>query len=78
MAIESTNITEISRRLDIVIALLLRGLPRGGDAMSLREQIQLLSDLGVRPRDIAEMLGRTQTYVSKELSGLRKAKAAAK
>ena len=78
MQIESIELAEVNRRLDSVIALLLRSLPKGSDAMLLREQVQLLSDLGVRPKDIANILGRTQTYVSKELSSLRKAKAATK
>ena len=72
---DSTEIAEVSRRLNIVIALLLRSLPSAGESISLREQIHLLSDLGVRPKDIAEILGRTQAYVGKELSSLRKGKA---
>jgi len=78
MKTESKDIGEVSKRLDLVIALLLRGLPGKADAVPLREQIQILSDLGLRPKDIARILGRSQTYVGKELSNLRKAKAARK
>lgn len=63
---------ETNKRLGIVIALLLKALPRAGDNLSLRDQVQLLSDLGMRPKDVAEVLGRTSTYVNKELAGLRK------
>lgn len=75
MNIERNALLEVNKRLGIVIALLLKALPKGHDAMSLRDQVQLLSELGVRPKDIAEILGRTQTYVGKELAGLRKNRA---
>ena len=68
------EIQELNRRLGVVIALLLRSLPTGGDGLSLRDQIRLLSELGVRPKDIAEILGRSSTYISKELVGIRKGK----
>lgn len=68
------EVTEQNRRLDIVIALLLRMLPKSGDTISLREQVQILSDLGMRPKDIAQALGRTPTYVNKELATIRKGK----
>lgn len=65
---------EVNKRLGVVIALLLRALPAAGDGLSLRDQIRFLSELGVRPKDIAEILGRSQTYVGKELAGIRKGK----
>jgi len=68
-------LSEINRRLGIVIALLLKALPKEEGTMSLRDQVRLLSELGVRPKDIADILGRTQTYVGKELAGLRKKRA---
>ncbi len=44
--------------------------------MSLRQQIEVLYGLGIRPSEIAEILGRTQTHINKELSvsGIRKRK----
>jgi hypothetical protein len=55
-----------------MIALLVR---RGEDApASLKQQIEILHDLGLRPAEIAEILGRTNTYINKELSGLRKSR----
>lgn len=65
---------EITKRLGVVIALLLRMVPKSGEALPLREQVRLLSDLGTRPKDIAEILGKTSTYVNKELVSLRKSK----
>lgn len=66
------ELLEVNKRLGIVIALLLKALPKGKDATSLRDQIKSLSELGVRPKDIADILGRTQTYIGKELASLRK------
>jgi len=64
--------SDVSKRLGVVIALLLRTTPTNADVMSLRDQVKTLSELGMRPKDIAEILGRTQGYVSKELVSLRK------
>jgi len=68
------DLAELNNRIGVVIALLLRSLPKAGETLSLRDQIQLLTGLGLRPKDIAEILGRTQTYVNKELAGIRKRK----
>lgn len=62
---ESTN-----QLLRVIVALLLR---RGDEqVLTLRQQIEVLNELGVRPMEIAEILGRSSTYVNKELSGIRK------
>lgn len=61
---ESTN-----RLLRVIIAVLIRG---GENPMPLRQQIETLSGLGLRPVEIAEILGKTSTHINKELSGLRK------
>ncbi len=63
--LESTN-----RLLRVIVALLLRR--KDEQTFTLREQIEILSDLGVKPAEIAEILGRTNTYIYKELSGIRK------
>ncbi len=72
---KENDISELNRRLGVVIALLLKTIPKSSDGISLRDQIQLLADLGLRPKDIAEILGRSQTHINKELTGLRKDKA---
>jgi hypothetical protein len=66
---ESTN-----RLLKVIIALMLR--PKDERPMSLRQPIEVLYGLGIRPAEIAEILGRTPTHVNKELSvsGIRKRK----
>lgn len=59
-----------NKLLKIIVALLLRG--KSEEPLTLRERIAILSDLGLKPAEIADVLGRTNTYVSKELSGIRK------
>ena len=68
-SLESTN-----RLLKVVIALMLR--PKDDKPITLRQQIEVLYGLGIRPAEIAEILGRTATHVNKELSvsGIRKRK----
>ena len=43
---EQDQLLEISKRLGVVIALLLKALPRENSAISLRDQVQTLSELG--------------------------------
>lgn len=62
---ESTN-----RLLKVIIALLLR--QKSENTVTLRQQIEILNDLGLRPVEMAQILGRTNTYVGKELAGIRK------
>jgi len=66
-SIESTN-----RLLRVMIALMLRR--DGEQTLTLKQQIEFLSRLSVRPTEIAQILGRTPTHVNKELSGIRKGK----
>ncbi|MDO8655336.1 MAG: hypothetical protein Q7R48_02860 [bacterium] len=67
-------IFELNKRLEVVISLLLRMIPKDGLSTSLKERVRILDDLGMRPRDIANTLGRTQPHINKELVGLRKGK----
>jgi hypothetical protein len=64
---ESTN-----RLLRVMIALLLRR--DGEQTLSVKQQIETLHRLNIRPTEIAQILGRTPTHVNKELTGLRKTK----
>lgn len=63
-----------NQRMSVVIALLLKLIPENGAALSMRDQIELLDNLGLRPVEIADVIGRTSGYVSKELASIRKAK----
>jgi hypothetical protein len=61
-----------NRLLRVVVALLLRG--KGDESVPLRQQIEVLDDLRLRPTEIAEIIGRNSNYVNKELAGIRKSK----
>lgn len=63
--LESTN-----RLLRVIIALLLR--KKDERTLTLRQQIEILDDLGMKPAEIAEILGRNNMYINKELSIIRK------
>ena len=63
--LQSTN-----KLLRVIVALLLRR--KDEKTLTLRQQIEILSDLGIKPAEIAEILGRTNTYINNELSGIRK------
>ncbi len=65
--LQSTN-----KLLRVIVALLLRR--RDEQTLTLRQQIEILNDLGIKPIEIAEILGRNNTYINKELSGIRKSR----
>lgn len=69
--VQSTN-----KLLRVIAALLLRR--KDERTLTLRQQIEILNDLGIKPAEIAEILGRTNTYINKELSGIRKGRKQAK
>jgi len=65
---------EIKKRLEVMIALSLRERAAQDKRFSLKDQIQLLDGFGLRPKDIADILGKTGGHVNKELVAIRKAK----
>lgn len=68
------NIKQLGQKLDVLAALLLKLIPKNTESLSLKEQISLLKELGVRPVDISKIIGRSQGYVNKELAGINKDK----
>ncbi len=68
---------ELNNRVGVMISLLLRMVQQDKSSISLKDQIQILNNLGLRPRDIAAILGKTPTHISKELVGIRKTKTTA-
>ncbi|MGA9802038.1 MAG: hypothetical protein WBQ19_06160 [Terriglobales bacterium] len=60
----------INSNLEVIIGLLLRTLP-DSDATHLRERIRMLSDMGMRPTDIAKVLGKSINQVNVTLSQSR-------
>jgi hypothetical protein len=65
-----SDLKSTNKLLKVIISLLLR--QKNEHPLSLRQQIQILDDLGLKPMEMAEILGRSNTYVNKELSGIRK------
>ena len=64
----------INKNMRVMIAIQLKSLDRGGKELSLRDQIGLLNDLGVRPVDIAGILNRNPRFINKELNFIKKSK----
>lgn len=68
---DKTATHDIAKRLDALIFILLT--KEVGKSISLKDQIKILDSLSFRPVEIASILGKTNTHISKELAGIRKA-----
>ena len=71
---EKELLEAIKKRLEVMIALSLRERAAQDKRFSLKDQIQLLDGFGLRPKDIADILGKTGGHVNKELVAIRRAK----
>lgn len=71
---DKTSLNELNKKLEVIIALLLRLVPEEQQGLNLKEQISLLDNLKIRPVEIAEIIGRNPGYVNKELVAIRKKK----
>ena len=63
-----------SAKREVIVGLLLRSLPDSG-AASLKDRVLMLEALGMRPKDMARVLGKSVSHINKELSigrGVRK------
>jgi len=69
---------QILKRLNVITGLLLEFAPPNPTGIKKSERIGKLSAQGLRPIEIAEVLGISQTHVNKELSLLRKQKSTGK
>ena len=65
---------EVSSKLDTVIRLLAMEVVRGRE---LKEQIRLLDQAGLEPKEIADVLGKTPNAVRVALFSIRKSRARA-
>lgn len=64
---------QLIRKIDLIISLLLRSQSaKKTGAMTLRSQISWLNSQKLRPVEIAKILGKTQPFVNKELSIIRR------
>lgn len=64
---------EVTKRLDVVIALL-AAIATRDENTTLREKVLMLDGFGLRPGEIASILGKKASYISKELSLARSKK----
>jgi hypothetical protein len=69
---ELDQLVELNKKMGVVIALLLRSVSRDTAVLPLKEQIAILDGLGVRPVDIAAIVGKTPSHVNKELVAVRR------
>lgn len=64
---------QLCRKIDLIISLLLRSQSaKKTGAMTLRNQISWLNSQKLRPVEIAKILGKTQPFINKELSIIRR------
>lgn len=71
--ISNPQLFEISKKLDTLIRLFALALVK--DATSQKEQIGILADAGLGPKQIAEILGTTANTVNVAIHEIRKKKA---
>ena len=70
---ELDQLVELNKKLGVVVALLLKSISRDTAVLPLKEQIAILDGLGVRPVDIAAIVGKKPGHVNKELVAIRRA-----
>ncbi len=61
----------INKKLEVIVVLLLQLRLLKPETHTLRDQIEALSDTGLKPKEIADILGRSNIYINKELSKIR-------
>ena len=64
------GISDIDKKLSVVIGLLVR-IANAGSNPTLKEQVRYLSSSRLTSAEIAGILGKTVSHISKELSGLK-------
>lgn len=70
---ELEQLVELNKKMEVVIALFLRSVSRDTAGLPLKEQIAILDGLGVRPVEIAGIVGKTPGHINKELVAIRRA-----
>jgi hypothetical protein len=65
------DLRKMSEKIDIVIRLLAMDLIKGRE---LKDQVRLLDRAGLKPKDIADILGKTPNAIRVALFSLRRTK----
>jgi hypothetical protein len=68
---QSLEVKEIVKRLDAILNVLLESSPAEGKKLPMSRRVQLLYQAGLRPSEIARILGKTPTYVTVELTRIK-------
>lgn len=63
---------QLTRRLDVVIAILLMRTTVDGKNLTARDKIGVLTNLGMRPVEISKILAKPLNYVTKEQASIKK------
>ncbi len=69
--IKEYNFNTLEQKVDILIRLIASGMVNGKPQ---NEQIEILSKAGIKPTEIAKIIGTTPNTVRVALSAIRKAK----
>lgn len=62
----------IKKRLDVLIALIIRKEIKENKSITMREIISFLSSLNLKYTEIADILGRSPSYISSEITLVKK------
>lgn len=69
---DNLEVKEITKRLDAIASILLESMNVEGKKPSMRKRIELLHAAGLKPTEIARIVGRTSMYVNVVLSQRKK------
>jgi len=58
------DIKDVIKKLDAILAVLLESMTEDGKKASMTKRIRLLHTSGLRPSEIARILGKTSAYVN--------------
>lgn len=73
MSEEKINISTVDQKITVIVSLLLR-IANEGKKLTLKDQVKDLSSFGLSYIEIATILGKKASHISKELSELKKTK----
>ena len=65
---------QLVKRLDAIINILLETAELEGKPLSVSKRIELLDAAGLRPVEISRLMGKTMSYVTVELTRIRKSR----
>jgi len=63
---------DIQKRLDVLIALILKKELKENKSLTMTDLIDLLSSLGLKYTEIANIFGKSPSYIASELTKIKK------